>query len=168
MRLWTRRQWLVAISGSVVAALAIGTPTAIIDTPFFSRMTPVLWWNYPVWIITALFTGLILATYVASGTAAGQKFEGKKTAVGSVMSLLAVGCPVCNKLVVLALGVSGASSYFAPIQPLLAVASVALLGYALRRRLQALKACPMPPRPAVPRESAAAGPPLQSDPSTTP
>jgi hypothetical protein len=27
-------------------------------------MTPVLWWNYPVWVLTAILTGLIVATYV--------------------------------------------------------------------------------------------------------
>lgn len=160
MRQWTRWQWLVAAASAVVTALAIGIPTAIVDTPFFTRMTPVLWWNYPIWIVSAVLTGLILATYVAPARPAEQQAEGKRTVAGGVLSLLAVGCPVCNKLVVLALGVSGAFSYFAPIQPLLAVASVALLGYALRRRLQALAACPVPPRadPASALADAPAGP----------
>jgi hypothetical protein len=34
------------------------------------------------------------------------------TTVGSVLSFLAAGCPVCDKLVVLALGMSGAVTYF--------------------------------------------------------
>jgi len=40
---------------------------------------------------------------------------------------LAIGCPVCNKLVVGLLGVSGALSVWAPIQPALAVLSVGAL-----------------------------------------
>lgn len=48
-------------------------------------------------------------------------------ASGGLLSYFAIGCPVCNKLVVLALGSSGAISWFAPLQPLLAVASVGLL-----------------------------------------
>ena len=43
----------------------------------------------------------------------------------------AVGCPVCNKLVLLALGASGAVSWFAPIQPFLAIASVVLMAVAM-------------------------------------
>ena len=51
--------------------------------------------------------------------------------VGGLVSFFAVGCPVCNKLVLLALGASGAVSWFAPVQPVLAVASVALMAWAL-------------------------------------
>ena len=49
--------------------------------------------------------------------------------------MFAISCPVCNKLVVLALGTSGALTYFAPIQPLLGFLSVGLLLYALRAQL---------------------------------
>lgn len=51
---------------------------------------------------------------------------------------------MCNKAVVALLGVSGALTIWAPIQPLLGVASLALLGYALRRRLTAERACSIP------------------------
>ena len=63
---------------------------------------------------------------------------------GGLLSLFAVGCPVCNKVVVAVLGVSGAMSVWAPIQPLLGVASLVLLGYALRRRLVLERACALP------------------------
>ncbi len=39
-------------------------------------------------------------------------------------AVFAIGCPVCNKLVVLALGFSGALAYFEPIQPALALAGL--------------------------------------------
>jgi len=38
---------------------------------------------------------------------------------GGLLSFLAIGCPICNKLVVLALGLGGVLRWFAPIQPLL-------------------------------------------------
>ncbi len=59
-----------------------------------------------------------------------------------MLSVFAVGCPVCNKLVVLALGMSGATAYFAPVQPLLGFLSVGLFGYALRVRLSRESSCP--------------------------
>lgn len=61
--------------------------------------------------------------------------------VAGLLGYLAVGCPVCNKVVVLALGTSGAMTWFAPLQPVLALASVVLLLVALRSRLQAEQAC---------------------------
>ncbi|WP_407698922.1 hypothetical protein [Streptomyces katsurahamanus] len=60
------------------------------------------------------------------------------------LSVFAVGCPVCNKLVVLALGMSGAMSYWAPAQPVLALLSLGLLAHSLVRRLRTAAACPVP------------------------
>jgi hypothetical protein len=53
-----------------------------------------------------------------------------------VLSFLAAGCPACNKLVVLAVGTTGALDYFRPLQPLLGLASLVLLGVALGARLR--------------------------------
>ncbi|WP_435813056.1 hypothetical protein [Streptomyces werraensis] len=179
---WPLRRWLVAAAVTVLAALVIGVPTGVIPTPFYTRMTPVLWWNYPVWAISSVLEGLLVATYVRAGSPAavaradsplvpvggppaasvaapwtpaveevpprqGPAEERPRTAralIAGLLSAFAVGCPICNKLVVLALGVSGALSYWAPAQPVLGVASVALLTYALMRRLRTATACPMP------------------------
>lgn len=141
MSSWPPRRWLAAALGAAVFALAAGAPTDVVPNPLFSRMTPVQWWNYPILAATALLGGLVAATYVR--TAAGTGSTGK-AAGGGLLSALAIGCPVCNKLVVLLLGFSGALSIWAPIQPILGIASVALLGWALRTRLTAERACPIP------------------------
>lgn len=61
----------------------------------------------------------------------------ERAVVGSgLATVLAVGCPVCNKLVVALLGASGALSWFAPIQPALGALSGILLLVALRQRLR--------------------------------
>lgn len=57
--------------------------------------------------------------------------------------MFAVGCPVCNKLVVLALGLGGAMTYFAPVQPFLGLISTGLLLYGLRLRLSVMRSCPI-------------------------
>ena len=139
---WPPRRWLAAVAGAVLSALLIGVPTGIVRTPIYTRMTPVLWWNYPVWAVTAALGGLILATYVRTPESR-QPMTGASGG-GGLLSVLAVGCPVCNKLVVALIGVSGAMTIWAPIQPLLGAASIALLGYALHRRLSAERACPAP------------------------
>lgn len=52
---------------------------------------------------------------------------------------------MCNKVVLLALGYSGAMRWFAPLQPLLQVAGIAVLAWALVARLRSSLAC-APPR----------------------
>ena len=101
LRGWQARHWAAALGGAALAAALVGVPTGIIRTSLYHRMTPVLWWNYPVWAATALLEGFLLASYVRAG--AGKTSTGRATA-GGVLSFLAVGCPVCNKLVVLAIG----------------------------------------------------------------
>lgn len=150
MRTWPARRWLVAAAVTVVAALVIGMPTGVVPTPFYTRMTPVLWWNYPVWAVSSVLEGLLVATYMRIGAAEASEAappERPRTARAfgaGLLSAFAVGCPICIKLVVLAIGVSGALSYFAPVQPVLAVASVALLVHALVRRLRTASVCAVP------------------------
>lgn len=136
---WPTRRWIVAAAVATAAALLIGIPTGIIRTPVYTRMTPVLWWNYPVWTATSILCGLIAATYVRSPLHAER--AGKSSIGASVISLFAVGCPVCNKLVVMAVGVSGALNFWAPIQPILGVASLGVLLLALRSRLRGEQRC---------------------------
>ena len=139
------RRWALALPATVAIGVGMGVPTAIIPTPFFARMVPAGPVNYLSWALTSLLLGLIAVTYVG----AGEPGPGvpRDVAGGGVLSLFAVACPVCNKVVVLALGASGALTYFAPLQPLIGAASVALLLYALRLRLRAIDgACPVPKR----------------------
>ena len=143
LRAWTGRRWGVAALASVVVLVVTGLPTEMVANPWFQRMTPVLWWNRPVWVLTAVLAGLLVATYVDTGEDATGP-AARRSGIGGFLGYLAIGCPVCNKLVVLALGTSGAMSWFAPLQPLLAVGSFALLAVALRARLrsEATAACP--------------------------
>ncbi|WP_447138808.1 hypothetical protein [Micromonospora sp. LZ34] len=75
-----------------------------------------------------------MATYV--GSRADRDLTGK-SAGGGLLSLLAIGCHACNKLVVMLVGASCALCLWAPLQPLLAIASIVLLGWAPRARLAA-------------------------------
>lgn len=136
-----RLRIVVAIVSTVAVALIVGIPTGIVETPWYSRMTPVLWWNYPVWVVSSVLTGALVATYVRQPAEMVESTQGGRTLAGSALALFAVGCPICNKLVVMALGVSGALTWFAPAQPFLAVASLAILAYALRSRLRVAVAC---------------------------
>lgn len=159
--LWTPRHWRTALFGSLGTALLVGLPTDVIPNPVFGRPIPVTWWSYPVLIITAVLGGLLLATYVRTPSPAPVGPDDATPAtdpdaeldrparlggVGGLLSFFAVGCPVCNKLVVIALGTVGAREWFEPIQPYLAVASIVLMAVALRARLRGSVACTVSPR----------------------
>lgn len=140
---WTPRRWLVAAAVAAATIVVVGVPTVLIPNPWFGRDVPVTWWAWPSLIATAVLAGLLTATYVRSPlTQTSRDRQGRAGVVGSVISFFAVGCPVCNKLVLLALGTSGALTYFQPVQPLLALASLGLLGWALVVRLRRENACP--------------------------
>jgi len=144
---WPARRWAVGLIVAAATGLLTGVPTDIVPTPIFQRMTPVTWWDYPIWAATALLVGLIAATYVqVDRRALGRKRAGRVLGSG-LLTVFAVGCPICNKLVVAALGVSGALSYFGPIQPFLGLASLALLAATLTVRLRGLAACSPTPAP---------------------
>jgi hypothetical protein len=145
MGAWGVRRWTAAAAGAVVTALLIGLPTEIVPNPWFRRMMPVEWWNVPVWLATSAFAGLLLATYVrddpTDAVVEGPDPARTRGGIGSVLAFFAVGCPICNKLVVLALGTSGAMNWFAPAQPVLALAALVMLAVALRSRLRGARAC---------------------------
>ena len=103
-----------------------------------------LWWNYPVWALSSVMTGALVATYVRDSAVAVPTTQEGKTILGGTLSLLAVGCPICNKLIVMAIGVSGALTFFAPLQPVLAAGSLGLLAYALWARRRAQINCRIP------------------------
>ncbi len=149
LRAWPGRRWLVAVLVGVAAALVMGVPTGVIETSFYTRMTPVTWWDYPIWATSAVLLGLIAATYVrAAGLADGSAPDRSPQALGAtILSTFAIGCPICNKLVVALIGVSGTLTYWAPLQPLLGVLSIGLLFTGLVVRLRGTVACPVPVTP---------------------
>jgi hypothetical protein len=135
LRQWPRIRWVVTAFTSVVTFLLIGIPTDIIPNPIFGREIAVTSWSLSVLVSTSILSGLLLATYVAGTQSKSDSRTMKVGGAGTFLAYFAVGCPVCNKLALVALGYSGALQYFAPIQPYLAALSVALLFYAFRKRV---------------------------------
>ena len=150
LRRWPPRRWAVAAGVALLSGLLIAVPTDLVDTPWFGRDVSVTSWAWPGLVASSVLAGLLAATYVgvpAQRPAVphrGTEAAGRRGLVGSVLTLFAVGCPVCNKVVLLALGYSGALTWFAPLQPLLQVSALALLGWALLHRVRGERACPVP------------------------
>lgn len=140
---WTARRWLVAAGVALLTFLALGLSTAVIPNPVFGRSVPPTDWAMEVLIVTSVLTGLLTATYVSTG-AQSQGLDRKGT-VGALLAYFAIGCPVCNKLVLIALGTTGAMQFFAPVQPYLAVAGVVVMAWALLVRLRGEMTCAFTP-----------------------
>lgn len=143
---WPARRWVAAAVGTVMAALVVGVPTGIVHTSLYTRMTPVTWWDYPVWAASAFLVGLTAATYVRVGGRDDVHAldRSRRTIGATLLSTFAVGCPICNKLVVGLIGVSGALNYWAPLQPVLGLASIGLLATGLVFRLRGAVVCALP------------------------
>jgi hypothetical protein len=132
--MFTPKAWIITTLVAAIGLVVIGLPTAIYENPFFLRMTQVRAQDYVIWVVSSVLIGLIVGSYFAGGPKAG---EGKILS-GGVLSVLAVGCPICNKPVVMLLGTSGALTFFAPVQLYIGIASVFLLGWTLFLRAKAL------------------------------
>ena len=125
----------IAVGVALFTLLAITIPTDLIPTPLFTRQVEPTAWAWPVAIITAVLAGVLIAlprpTSCRPATRTGI--------IGGGLAYLAVGCPTCNHLVVLALGATGALTWFAPIQPYLALIALAVLISAIAHRIWLLR-----------------------------
>jgi hypothetical protein len=144
LQLWNARQWAAACIGAVVTFLVLGIPTDIVPNPIFGRAIEPTWWSLPVLIATSLLGGVLLATYINTNAFDRSARVG---GVGGLMAYLAIGCPVCNKVVLLALGTTGAMNWFAPVQPYLGIAALLVIVYALHKRLSTMNNCALPDVP---------------------
>lgn len=144
LRTWQPRRWLVAAATALATVLFVAIPTVLIPNPWFSREIPPTVWAWPVLVVTAVLSGLVAATYVARKDSDGNSRQGALGTTGALLGFFAVGCPVCNKLVLLALGYAGALQFFEPVQPYLAGGGIVLLAAALIARVRRERSCPVP------------------------
>jgi hypothetical protein len=143
---------VTAVLAATALAVAVGIPTGLLPTPLYARMTPVLWWNYPVWVVSAVLGGVTVATYIRRPGYSTARNGLAAASTGGLVAAFAVGCPLCNKLAVAAVGASGVMSVWAPAQPVMGAFAVLGLGWALRRRLTSAYACPAAHVPPTRRE----------------
>lgn len=135
-----------AIPYALAAAVFIGVPSDLIDTPIFGRPVETRPIDYVIWAITSALIGLVFAIRLPATHADEQERNDMRTVWGGFVSFLAVGCPVCNQLVVVLLGTSGALSWWAPAQPFVGAAAIGLVLWALSKRLNTyeMTSCPVP------------------------
>ncbi len=125
----------IAIGVAVFTLLVIAIPTDLIPNPIFTRQVEPAVWAWPVAVLTAVLAGVLIALPRPSSCRPATRTG----IIGGGLAYLAVGCPTCNHLVVLALGATGALTWFAPIQPYLALVALAVLIGAIAHRVWLLR-----------------------------
>ena len=150
---------------------ALGLSSSVIADPVFDRTIAPTDWAMNVLMVASALSGLLVATYVRNdgpapvpSAATVPVADGRavrRGAIGGMLAYLAIGCPVCNKLALIALGSAGAVQIFAPLQPYLAVAGVVLLALALIVRLRGEMTCSLGTMDREPRQE-----PVESDAET--
>jgi hypothetical protein len=152
-------------AAAIVGLVAFGLVSAIIPNPVFGRQIAPEPFAIVVWLVSGLLMGLLAGTYLTAPPAVPAAFPATGGALaleadpgaaarstsalgyaGGLAAFLAIGCPVCNKVALVLLGTSGALSIWAPLQPLVGLASAALLAASLAWRLRMRargNACPV-------------------------
>ncbi len=146
------RFWSLSVLYAAGCALLLGIPTRLIPTPLFSRVVPTSPQDYAIWIVSALLLGPLLSLMTLYPMPSPKAAPGKGSRAwtgrafgGALLSFFSVGCPVCNKVVVLLLGLGGAMTIFNPLRPYLGLASIVLLSVTLFLRVRVVRhGCRLP------------------------
>ena len=115
---------------SLAAFLVLGIPTALIPNPVFHRMIPSTPLDYVFLVTTALLGGLYLAMPWDSCAPDG------KAGISTILGVFAFACPTCDMLLVFLFGSAFLLTFFDPIRPVLGVASILLMTYAINKKLK--------------------------------
>ena len=151
------RFWSLSALYTAGSLLLLGIPTRLIPTSLFSRVVPTGPQDYVIWIVSALLLGPLLSLMTLYPMPSQRVTTGNRSLLGSgrafaggLLSFFSVGCPVCNKVVILLLGLGGAMTIFNPLRPFLGLASIVLLGVTLFLRVRVVRhGCRLPAQKTV-------------------
>lgn len=119
---------------TIISFFFFSIPTAVITNPFFTRMTPVYWYDYIYLIADSILLGIYLGLTFGKTQIKQCKVKGKAFS-GGILGFLGIACPICNKILLLLFGVSFLMIYFEPIRPYLGLLSMLILLWAVKEKL---------------------------------
>ena len=115
---------------SLIIFVLLGFLTVLIPNVYFTRMTPVSFFDY----IFLFFTSLLSGTYLSfhQYLKKNKNLKCDFTATGEGMGgFLGFGCSIGNKILIFLLGVIGVINYIEPYHPFFELISTSALGYAV-------------------------------------
>jgi len=127
----------IGVFASIIIFLIFGIPTDLVPNNYFIRMIPIKATDYIFLSLTSIMLGTYIALYYY------DKKTNKKcnyTAYGgAVAGIFAVGCPICNVMLISLFSATAILTYFEPYRPILGVLSLGILGTALIYKIKDLK-----------------------------
>lgn len=122
------REYLQALFIAVGVFVLFGTVTALWKNPFFTRMTPVVGYEFVLLALESVLLGLYFSV---KRTACAPKTSG----TGGILGFLGIACPTCNKILLLLFGGGFLLTYFEPIRLYIGLLGIGLLLFALKQKL---------------------------------
>ena len=120
------------LAASAVFAAAgfflVGTVTALWANPWFVRMTPAAGFEAALLAVQCLLGGLYLGIRAPSCAV-------KSAGSGSILGVLGVACPICNKVLLAIFGSGLLLTYFEPVRLYVGLLGTGILLFALYRKL---------------------------------
>jgi hypothetical protein len=120
---------MIGIFTSLGSFFLFSIPTALINNPFFKRMTPVTKLDLILLVIISLMLGIYVSLHFY------LKYKNNKCSYyaigGAFTGVFAFTCPICNILLVAVFGSTALLTYFEPYRPLLGVVAIVLIGFAI-------------------------------------
>jgi hypothetical protein len=122
------REILQSLLIAVGVFILFGTVTALWRNPFFTRMTPVVGYEFVLLALESILMGLYFGVKRSACAV-------KTSRTGSVLGFLGIACPVCNKILLLLFGAGFLLTYFEPVRLYVGLLGIGLLLFALNKKL---------------------------------
>lgn len=130
----------IGVSTATLIFLMFGIVTALIPNNLFGRMFPPTIIDYIFLITTSAMLGAYFSLYFYGRQNTYRK-EDYAAMGGSLPSIFAFSCPLCNVLLVSLLGATTILVFFEPLRPVFGIFGVGILGLALYLKVQSIKSC---------------------------
>ncbi|ELZ24463.1 hypothetical protein C477_00840 [Haloterrigena salina JCM 13891] len=134
-----RRAMAWGTAAGIGVFLLFGLVTGLVPNPLYVRMVPRTPIDYLFLVLTALLAGVYTAQRLATEVVESDCMDTDRSETGDSRSedrwvlgglvggFLAVGCPICNVILLALFSSSALMTYFDPLRPALGALSVALL-----------------------------------------
>ncbi len=119
-----------AILFSILFFVIFGVVTVLIPNKFFDRMSPINYLDYIFLTLTSILLGLYVSLYIYQKRERLNKKCTASAVGGGFFGFTGFACSICDKILVLLLGVGGVLTYVEPYRPFIGSVGIGLMSYA--------------------------------------
>jgi len=131
-----KEQRLFVLLASASFLFLFGSATSLIPNPVFMRMTETTLLDYFLLIATSMLLGACAGLYRHNRQHSGRACA--TAYAGGAAGFLGFACPICNRLLVVSLGLAGAVMYVEPVRYALGITGLFAIAFAIAEESKAL------------------------------